>query len=382
MVTKRIIVELANEVYSNKLLSAKNFIVSFNNEIIRFKIVGKVNTSNKLFGGLEAIALENNNELIFVIRGADVGIGVDIFKLLSADENFIPISKDSHRVRASFQDWIWNGFFGTLGLVNFSQYADFKKFYLNVLKQIPDKNITVIGHSLGGEIAQKLSVELNVHAITFSALSPWWALSHNQRKEFKNGTLNDKNIENYFSGSDPFRYFPLLARRMGKQNPVKLRNYVSHSSLAAMFLERIYWAHGLNNYDYADDGEILLLNSEPIFDRILNTLNRVIVNPKWINIAIFASGFLPCLTMWLTGQIAIQHAVPQFHISELNILLMATITVIVTFISWIYMLPTLLIHSRWKYLVWGFNVCFSWTGIGWGLLLMLSFVLNSITIDK
>lgn len=382
MVTKKTIIELSRMIYSNKLLDKDRLKLVINNQSLYFNIIGKVNTANYLLGGLEAIVLEIEDNLIFVIRGADVGIGADIFKILSANDKFIPVTREKKRVRATFQDWFWNVFFGSFGLVPFSQYLDFKDFFVEISSKFSNKNILLVGHSLGGEIAQRLSVESNVEAITFSAVSPWWSFGHEQRKAIRNGTLTDGKITNYYSRRDPFRYFPLFARRLGIQREVKLKRFSSTSSLIAMLLERVYWAHGLNYYTFDLEGEIEVMHSESNFERILKNLNQQTTSTIWIDIAIFASGILPSIILWLTSQVMLQRVLPEYSVSTLNVMLLIVISLAIIVTSALYMLPTLIIHSKWKYVIWGINVFFSWTGIGWVFLLVASFVLNSISIKK
>lgn len=382
MVSQKLIIKLSNIVYSDETLNKKQIIIKVDDQTFYCNVIDKINTANTFNGGLEAIALEIDNQLIFVIRGADVGIGADIFKWLSANNKFIPTSRGKHKFRASFQDWLWNGLLGTIGLVHFSQYIDFKKFYL---KTISDHNYTdtlVVGHSLGGEIAQRLAIDLDVNAMTFSAISPWWSLSHIQRKWLREGKLTDGKIDNYYSRSDPFRYFPFFAKKLGRQHEVELKKYSSSSPLIAMILERIYWAHGLNYYNFNNKGEIKLMSSESSIERAVGNLNKRSNSTIWVDIAIFASGILPSVAMWLASQVVIQRALPQYQVSSLNILLLLVISLTVLVSSALYMLPTLIIHSKWKYVVWGINVFFSWTGIGWVCLLIFAFVLNSISTNE
>lgn len=369
-------VQLAEMVYSSRVLEHSMVVIPSTN--LKFNVVDRIDTSAKLTGGLEAIAVQNKTDLVIVVRGADVGVGRDIFRLLHANDNFIPDSKDLHKLRSVFQDWLWNGLFGTIGIVPMGQYTELQKFYDRVKHQ--DVNMIVVGHSLGGELAQKLALEYDIHAVTFSALSPWWILNHNQRKSLRDGTFLDTKIENYYSRSDPFRYFPLLTRHVGVQNEVVLKNYTSNSSMLAMALERIYWAHGTDFYESNKHGDIKTMNTIGTVERVLKKLNEKTTKTLWVDVVILLSGIVPTVLSWIIFQIIFQKFVPDYDLTGLSIVAVIMLSIIAICSVVVYMLPTLIIHSRWKYVVWGLNLVISWTGLGWLLLLLLSAVLNSIAV--
>jgi len=374
--------QLAEKIYSNASLNEETIDVIFGEQISRFVVIDHIDTADRLTGGLEAVAVQCDKDIIIVVRGADVGFGRDIFKILNANDKFIPDSKETNKFQSCFQDWIWNGFLGTLGFIPMTQYDELKWFYKKIKNYAYNRDfeVMIIGHSLGGELAQRLSLEYSIRAITFSALSPWWSIGHRQRRLFRSGNLSDENIDNYYSSSDPFHYFPLFTKNLGKQHEVILKDYTSKSSLISMALERIYWAHGMKYYNYSDGGEIKIMHSSSKFDKILHQLNERTTTTLWVDVFIVLSGIVPTIFSGLLIQVLLQRIVPEYSWTGLNTIAIIIAGFVTVSSVVVYMLPTLIIHSRWKYIVWGLNLAFCWTGIGWVALLTLAFVLNSIAV--
>lgn len=381
MLNSKLGVQLCSKIYSDNYLNKSSIFVSDNDTTYQYKVIDSIDTSSNIFGGLEAFALLNGNDLVFVIRGADVGIGKSIFNLLGANKDFIPYSVDSHPIRSLFQDWFWNGFLGITGLVKFTQYYEMRGFYLNVVAKFKGCNYTVIGHSLGGAIAQRLSLEFDIKSINFSPISPWWTLGHIMREKLRSENLKDNNILNYYSSSDPFHYFPIFYRKIGVNKQISLKDYKSNSSLIAMIIERIYWAHGLNNYRFLKDGEIMTSTYESKIDKILNNLNFKCKKTFLLDGLIIVSGFIPTVMTWLFVHMIFSTILPTYHVSQLSLLWIFCLALISLTSTVIYMLPTLIIHTRWKYIIWILNITISWTGLGWISLFILAFILNSVAVD-
>ena len=380
MFTSRLALELANKVYSHTTLNKTVVDVHYAGKKFRFFVLDKINTSQKLTGGLEALALSFENNLVFVIRGADVGIGRNVFKMISAEEKFIPSGSGPNVFKSSFQDWLWNGLLGSLGIVRLTQYDDMKIFFKKNVKQFSNHHIFIVGHSLGGEIAQRLSLDFHADTITFGAISPWWSLSHIERKKFLNNGIKDDKINNFYSTKDPFHYFP--SRKLGNQNSIVLKDYTSNSTLMAMFVERIYWAHGLNFYEFNKYGEIIIMQDASKYEKFFNYLNKKSIHTFWIDLFIVLSGVLPTIVMWLTVQLGIEKIFPNYALSNISISLLVGMSLLGLMSTIIYMLPTFIVHSRWKYLIWALNLTLSWTGIGWFILLIIAFILNNSYTSK
>lgn len=382
MLNPQLGVALCNKVYEYGYVSNLSVFVSDNNGTYQYKIVDSIDTSNNIFGGLESFVLINDNDLIFVVRGADVGIGKDIFSILGANQKFIPNSMDNHPFRSVFQDWFWNGFLGITGLVKFTQYYEMRKFFLDVLTKFRGYDCTVIGHSLGGAIAQRISLEFNVKSMSFSPISPWWSLGHDLRKRIRSENVIDNNIINYYSSSDPFHYFPLFYRKLGLNKQIYLDDYQSNSSLIAMFIERIYWAHGLNNYIFSEFGEIMTSKNESNVDKILNNLNLKCKTTFLLDVLIVLSGFIPTVMTWIFIHMLFSDFVPAYHFSQFSLLWILALSIMSVTTTVVYMLPTLIIHTRWKYIIWILNITISWTGLAWIILFIGSFILNSVAVDS
>lgn len=384
MISEQLAVTLANEVYSTEMLNNNFFDITIGKKHTRYLRLGSIDTSSYLFGGLEAVALTDGEDYLIVVRGADVGIGLNIFQALGANESYIPKSSDDHRLRGSFQDWIWNGLFGTIGLVPFTQYRELKKFYLRLTRDFGHR-WTVVGHSLGGEMAQRLSIECKLDAITVSAVSPWWNLGWRARRAYRRGELDDTRIVNIYSRHDPFHYFPLVAKQLGHQKEAALGDFKSTSKLVPMLLERIYWAHGVSHIKFNGEGCVKEKKRYP-------TLAQKLFKPvrfNWlINLIIIICGMIPMFLSGMILYITMQFFMPELSgelaswVSYLRMIMMGMTLwkaagAIAAFIA--YLLPTLLVRSRWKYFMWILNVGIAWTGLGWLMLVILALLLNSRT---
>lgn len=362
---------------------------------IKFKVIGTIDTQKSLFGGLEAAALvpldeyEANKQhnihdyqnIYLVICGADVGIGHDIFRIMNASERFIPVSHTVSKWKATFQDWIWSGLLGMLGFVPLFQYQSLDGFFTDLNGRFNNSHFYVMGHSLGGALAQRLALEHKTieKCVTFAGLNPWWCLRHQQRKSIRANKFESINIVNYYSHHDVFKIFPFFSKSIAKQNIVKLQPFQSRSNLIATLIERIYWAHGTNYYLFDKYGEIISIDRESKMTKFISSLNEKVVWAWWIDIIVFLTGVIPTLLTWLVVQKFVNYIHPIDTFSSINIMIGILLILLSLLSVIIYMLPTLIVRSRWKFIIWILNLSFSWTGIGWITLCIGAFICNSVS---
>lgn len=110
----------------------------------------------------------------------------------------------------------------------------------------------------------------------------------------------------------------------------------------------------------------------------MEELNRKLYHNILINLLIILSGVIPIIILFSVIQDVWGMVVPQYTIPVWRWIIFC----LNCMFSVIYMLPTLIVRSKWKYIFWIINIFVSWTIIGWILLLVLSMYLNKLVVDN
>lgn len=128
------------------------------------------------------------------------------------------------------------------------------------------------------------------------------------------------------------------------------------------------------------------------FNSFFDYLNQRTKMAWWINLLIILIGFIPSLLVISAFGILLNlvNSQDKFNIllfSSYSSTILGIISIILLLLagfitSTIYMLPTLIIKTRWKYIVLGLNLVLSWTGIAWIGLLIFAIILNHISETK
>lgn len=348
-----------------------------------FVCLESISETQSLRNGLQAAlyrGVDDPYTLYLIIRGADVGLGRRIFQWFQADERFIPKSSEDNEWRSTFQDWLYTSLLGGLGLVHLYQYDSLREFYQRVRKQYPAARIVVAGHSLGGLLAQRLYLleEGISECTTFAALSPWWTLPSQVRRDIKKAGFlkKDSQLVNYYSAYDVFRVFPFFRRNIGLQKNVLLHPFQSRTNFLATFLERIYWAHVPNYYLYDKDGQIKVVEEESKIEKIYRRLNQPAPYHMRLNVLVLCLAILLAsggILLYLFG-VDMGFLPSVLQENSMNGLTLGAII----FVSVLYFLPSLLVASRWKGWVLVANLLMGWLLWPWLLLLGFAWVLHAI----
>ena len=336
--------------------------------------------------GLQAAAyqMEGEEKIYLIIRGADVGVGKKLFQKAGADDRFIPKSNEDSSFKTSFQDWFYTSLLGSCGLAKIYQYDALEAFYQQLRSQHPNRPILAAGVSLGGFLAQKLYLhnpDLN-QARGFSGLSPWWtyaSASQNFMKE-RDFFRQDPHLVTYYSHHDPFRTAPWFARYLGQQKNVLLQPFQSRSNALATFIERIYWAHIPHYYAYSKSGKIKHHKDPSKREAILAWLYQPLKKRKFYNCLIWLLGFIPSLLLLATVFVLFRHLSMQpgdllTRLTEQGQIWYVLLAALIS--SGLYMLPSLMAETRYKWLILPLNLTLAWTGWVWMLLLALVILTNA-----
>ncbi|MDD7764361.1 MAG: superinfection immunity protein [Peptoniphilaceae bacterium] len=372
---------LTKKIYSSLENTKSDMKISHFDETITLKLVEKIDVTDNILNGLQAAAYLSKNKTIFlIVRGADVGIGKKLFKSVGAKRSYIPLSTEKNQIKTTFQDWIYSSIFGSIGLVHLYQYDSLTDFFKKVKCKYPKHKLVIGGLSLGGLLSQKIFLTNQGidKCITFSTISPWWTFNKEIKKIIKSKKFyyNSKNIKNYYSKHDLFRFFPLFSRQIGKQIPVILKPYKSKSNIIASILERICWAHIPNYYYFDKKYNISIDKKNSIFDNIKYFLGKKVKKLYLINSIII----LLILSMSLIAYQILQpililkfiKKLCSFNDFILNVTIYSAVQIFV-------LLPTIISKTRWKFIIFLLNLLFGWTIILWPIVLSLSIITNDIS---
>ena len=368
--------------------------IVFNTEIMRYgsvvfddKVIKKLSSIDEnasWVNGLQAVAYETEGEdtIYIVVRGADVGIGKKLFRKTGADARFIPKVNDEDSFKTIFQDWIYSSTLGSMGLVHLYQYDSLQTFYHSLRKKYSHKRFVVSGVSLGGLLAQRLYIfEGGIErCLTFSATSPWWTFNRRSQEMLKesNFLMNDDNLINFYSTHDPFRFLPLFKRHLGQQKNVLLQPFQSRSNFFATVIERMYWAHIPNYYTYTDTGKVRQKEDRSKIQKWNNWLNSKASYSKLVNIAVLVMSVLLALVLALVVPILNTYEVLS-PIYTLEASFGIFFSLASGFLFLCFLLPTLVVKTNWKYLMFLMNLAVIWFAPFWVLLLALSIIFESIS---
>ena len=368
--------------------------IVFNTEIMRYgsvvfedKVVKKlasIDENASWVNGLQAVAYETEGEdaIYIVVRGADVGIGKKLFRKTGADARFIPKVNDEDSFKTIFQDWIYSSTLGSMGLVHLYQYDSLQAFYHSLRKKYPHKRFVVSGVSLGGLLAQRLYIfEDGIErCITFSATSPWWTFNRRSQEMLKESNFlqNDEGLINFYSNHDPFRFLPLFKRHLGQQKNVLLQPFQSRSNFFATVIERMYWAHIPNYYTYTDTGSVRQRQDHSKIQKWNNWLNSRASYSNLINISVVAISIILALVLALVFTLLNTYDIlSPIYSLELSFGIFFSLASVFLFLC--FFIPTLVVKTNWKYLVFLMNLVIIWFAPFWVLLLALSIIFESIS---
>ena len=378
----RLLVYLTSIVFNAEIMQYGS--VVFDDKVV--KKLSSIDENASWVNGLQAVAYEMEGEdtIYIVVRGADVGIGKKLFRKTGADARFIPKVNDEDSFKTIFQDWIYSSTLGSLGLVHLYQYDSLRVFYQTLRKKFPQKRFVVSGVSLGGLLAQRLYIfEDGIErCITFSATSPWWTFNRRSQEIVKESHFlkNDANLINFYSTHDPFRFLPLFKRHLGQQKNVLLQPFQSRSNFFATLIERIYWAHIPNYYTYTDTGKVRQKEDHSRIQRWNNWLNSRANHSTLVNIIVFVMSVLLTLVLSLVVPIFSSYDVLS-PIYTLEASFGIFFSLASGFLFCCFLIPTIVVKTNWKYLMFLMNLAMLWFAPFWGLLLALSIILESIS-DK
>ncbi|WP_407058263.1 alpha/beta fold hydrolase [Tigheibacillus jepli] len=78
--------------------------------------------------------------------------------------------------------------------LNINQFTEADAFVKENIEKYGKENVTFVGHSLGGGLAEYYAVQYDADAITFASADVYDLLSDEQKKNVKNGVYRDKII--------------------------------------------------------------------------------------------------------------------------------------------------------------------------------------------
>ena len=355
----------------------------------KLKIFDHIDEIESYTNGLQAVAYlsQDDNKLYIIIRGADIGIGKDIFRILGADSKYLPTSSDENKFRAFIQDWLYSAFLAGNGLVPMKQRDSLEDFVLQVSKKYPSKEVIIAGSSLGGALAQAAYIKypnLFNKCITYSAMSPWRILTKKEREvvRSRNFLKDVKKMVSYYTNSDLFRIHPIFPRYIGPELNIALTPFKTQSNVFATILEWMGWSHMMKYVKVGNNGlPVPLPSQESVLQQIYGKLNQKFEKNIPFNIGYILLVFI-LTTGSIFGAINILQYLPH-NISFISfienfitnnhlfvILLTILFTMIVT-------LPVTIIKSKWKLLMvmmLSLSIMFP---LLWPVLLVLSFLINT-----
>ncbi len=386
-----IILELSRIIYHTDDMKNKAITVKRQNETADVVCLDYVNSSAQLLNGLQAAAYLNidSSTIYIVVRGADVGIGRKIFGALKANDRFIPKSVEKRPLKTTFQDWIYTSFLGSMGFVHLYQYDSLEIFYKKIKAKFPNHRFIIAGHSLGGLLAQRLYILQNEFdsCVTFAGVSPWWTLDRQSQKLIRenNYLIDDSRMVNYYSQHDIFRILPLLSRHIGTHQNVMLQPFSSRSNILANLFERFSWAHIPNYYLFDKNNKIKTEKpSDTIFTSSFRYLNAKLKRTWLINTLIFLFTFIYNLVFTNTLVIVASNLLKNELVASLHTIsdplsispfLIGFLTLI---FSALYLIPTLILKSKFKYVLAPINFFLGFILPVYAICFALALLLNNI----
>ena len=179
---------------------------------------------------------------------------------------------------------------------------------------------------------------------------------------------NDDNLINFYSTHDPFRFLPLFKRHLGQQKNVLLQPFQSRSNFFATVIERIYWAHIPNYYTYTDTGKVRQKEDRSRIQRWNNWLNSRANHSKLVNTIVFVMSVLLTLVLALVVPILSSYDVLS-PIYTLEASFGIFFSLASGFLFCCFLIPTIVVKTNWKYLMFLMNLAMLWFAPFWILLL-------------
>lgn len=139
----------------------------------------------------------------------DRSTGLNGYVLENAETKEIVISFEGSK---KFLDWTGNFDAFILGGENYTepknknQFTSADKVVKTYIEKHGGENITFVGHSLGGALAEYFAVKYNSNAVTFAAPDIYNILTKEQKKQADNGDFKS-NIISYTYSDDPISSF-------------------------------------------------------------------------------------------------------------------------------------------------------------------------------
>ncbi|MBU5465552.1 hypothetical protein KQI49_01760 [Virgibacillus sp. MSJ-26] len=204
--------------------------------------------------GLHGYVLENEitNEIVISFEGTQTKNGMtqslndiqeDINGIVFGDSSYTEVEGKSVKYRgspsqdallASGQAKIENGKFIR---VNKNQFTEADPVVNKYIEEHGAENITFVGHSLGGALAEYFAVKYDSHAVSFAAPDIYNLLTKDQKQMVNNGDFKD-NIISYAYPDDLVSWYD--------HNSIGSTYFLAHPGDAG----NIKWFnnHGINNY--------------------------------------------------------------------------------------------------------------------------------------
>ncbi|MEM4992260.1 hypothetical protein WKH56_06930 [Priestia sp. SB1] len=258
--------DLSDFAYQKKTF--KTFTSSFKDGERNWKIVGNKNFKlHDVETGFDAVVYESGDDVVVAFRGTQGGelIGPG-FKDLTTDIDYIVGGRavdEPVRNKMGFNVKNENGEVKTETKVS-NQFDQSDKLVQAVLKEFPDKNISLTGHSLGGALASYAAVKNNVKAVTYSSPSVVKLLNKKEQKKANEGKY-DKQVVNYVHPKDSVGAGGIVAYKnhIGSTYYIgtsyDMENRENLSSPIARLMDSISgdaYYHGSNHYTFDEFGNI------------------------------------------------------------------------------------------------------------------------------
>lgn len=157
-----------------------------------------------------------------------------------------------------------------------------------------------------------------------------------------------------------------------------LQPFQSRSNFFATVIERIYWAHIPNYYTYTDTGRVRQRQDRSKIQTWNNWLNSRASYSNLINISVVAISIILALVLALVFPILNTYDIlsPIYTLETSFGIFFSLVSGLLFFC---FLIPTLLVKTNWKYLMFLLNLAMLWFAPFWALLLALSIIFESIS---
>ena len=157
-----------------------------------------------------------------------------------------------------------------------------------------------------------------------------------------------------------------------------LQPFQSRSNFFATVIERMYWAHIPNYYTYTDTGKARQKEDRSKIQKWNNWLNSKASYSKLVNIAVLVMSVLLALVLAFVVPILNTYEVLS-PIYTLEASFGIFFSLVSAFLFFCFFIPTLVVKTNWKYLMFLLNLAMIWFAPFWVLLLALSIIFESIS---